>query len=78
MNAYRIHEKHKYSDYYEPRSYPSQIVPGKIITDYEHGILECPRCHTGLDPIPHGKSATCPHCDLYMERHGNALNVYSK
>lgn len=75
---YHIHETLTYSDYYTPREYPSQIDKSKTVVDYEHGLLGCPRCHvTGMDNIPHGGSATCPNCGLYMERYGNALEAYT-
>ena len=63
-----------YSNYYTPTKRESVYIPGLLITDWDSGILKCPRCNHDHPDIPHGNERYCP-CGLKMQRFGNALRI---
>ena len=69
-----------YNDYRRMRLGHSDILPDTPVfsADPNGHALICPRCGTSLAPIPHGETAQCHHCHLFMQRAGNCLTIDSK
>ena len=68
----KMMETVRYDAYYHPLERKSYYVPNLNVTDYENGVLFCPKCSAEHSNIPHGKNIKCK-CGLYMERWGNSL-----
>ena len=64
-----------YSNYYLPLEREHKLFPGLKVTEYDKGILRCPRCNYPGSDIEHGKRRRCEKCDLLMEIWGNTLEI---